>query len=138
LMFLAGVIVLCGQLGVPGMAVMPTALVSRYWPLERWLDARRLIRRGRDAAAQLFKFLERRGDVGQVVGAEFLPPLAKQIEFDNVSLREPGSGRMLLEGVTLNIPAGQRIGLIGADDLEKYALVYLIPCLLDPSSVQMR
>jgi ATP-binding cassette subfamily B protein len=73
-----------------------------------------------------------------VVGAEFLPPLAKQIEFDNVSLREPGSGRMLLEEVTLTIPAGQRIGLVGADDLEKHALVYLIPRLLDPTSGEIR
>ena len=46
---------------------------------------------------------------------------------DNVTLKEPGTGRLLLEGVTLNIPAGQKIGLCGADDLEKHALVYLIP-----------
>ena len=89
--------------------------------------------RGKEAADQVFKFLDRRGDVGQVVGAEFLPPLAKQIEFDNVSLREPGTGRMLLEEVSLTIPAGKRIGLIGPDDLEKHALVYLIPRLLDPT-----
>jgi ATP-binding cassette subfamily B protein len=87
---------------------------------------------------QLFKFLERRGEVGQVVGAEFLPPLTKQIEFDNVSLREPGSGRMLLEEVSLTIPAGQRVGLVGSDDLEKHALVYLIPRLLDPSAGEIR
>ncbi|HEY7313476.1 MAG TPA: ATP-binding cassette domain-containing protein, partial [Gemmataceae bacterium] len=56
-----------------------------------------------------------------------------------VSLREPGgSGRMLLEEVSLTIPAGQRIGLIGPDDLEKYALVYLIPRLLDPSAGEIR
>ena len=70
--------------------------------------------RPRRRPVALFKFLERRGEVGQVVGAEFLPPLAKQLEFDNVSLREPGIGRMLLEDVTLTIPAGQRIGLVGA------------------------
>jgi ATP-binding cassette subfamily B protein len=139
LLFVAGLIVLHGQMGVAGVVALATALVSLYQPVERWLEARRLIRRGRESAVQLFKFLERRSEVGQVVGAEFLPPLSQQIEFDNVSLREPGgSGRMLLEEVSLTIPAGQRIGLIGPDDLEKYALVYLIPRLLDPTSGEIR
>lgn len=138
LLFVAGVIVLYGQLSVPSVAVMAVALVSLYWPVQHWREALRIVRRGRDAAGQLFKFLERRGEVGQVVGAEFLPPLAKQIEFDKVSLREPGTGRMLLEEVSLAIPAGKRIGLIGPDDLEKHALVYLIPRLLDPTVGEIR
>jgi ATP-binding cassette subfamily B protein len=138
LLFVAGVIVLYGQMGVAGEVALATALVSLYRPLGRWLESRRLLRRGREAAAQVFGFLERRGQVGQVVGAEFLPPLAQRIEFDGVSLREPGGNRMLLEEVTLTIPAGQRIGLVGADDLEKHALVYLIPRLLDPTAGEIR
>jgi ATP-binding cassette, subfamily B, bacterial len=138
LLFVAGILVLNGLLTVASLVALSTALVSLYRPIESWLEARRLIRRGRESADNVFKFLERRGEVGQVVGAEFLPPLSKQIEFDNVSLREPGSGRMLLEEVSLTIPAGKRIGLVGADDLEKHALVYLIPRLLDPTSGEIR
>ena len=138
LLFVAGILVLSGQLRVASLVALSTALVSLYQPVQRWLEARRIIRRGRDSAENVFKFLERRGEVGQVVGAEFLPPLHKQIEFDNVSLREPGSGRMLLQDVSLSIPAGKRIGLIGPDDLEKHALVYLIPRLLDPTSGEIR
>jgi ATP-binding cassette subfamily B protein len=138
LLFVAGVIVLHGQTAVPSVVALAMALVGLYRPLEGWLESRRLVRRGRESAAHVFKFLERRGEVGQVVGAEFLPPLARQIEFDNVSLREPGGGRMLLEEVTLTIPAGQRVGLVGTDDLEKHALVYLIPRLLDPTSGEIR
>ncbi len=138
LLFVAGMLVLSGQLTVASLVALSTALVSLYQPVQRWLEARRIIRRGRDSAENVFKFLERRGEVGQVVGAEFLPPLHKQIEFDNVSLREPGSGRMLLQDVSLTIPAGKRIGLIGPDDLEKHALVYLIPRLLDPTSGEIR
>src|SRR5260370_9511373 len=96
------------------------------------------MRRGEASARQVFRFLDRKSEVGQVVGAEFLPPLSKKIEFDNVSLREPGSERMLLEEVSLTIPAGQRVGLIGADDLEKHALVYLIARLLDPPAGEIR
>src|SRR5262249_45734634 len=63
---------------------------------------------------------------------------SKQIEMDNVTLKEPGSGRTLLENVTLNIKAGQKIGLCGVDELEKQALVYLLPRLLDPTSGEIR
>ncbi len=138
LLYVGAFIVVGGQLSVAGAVVLATALLTLYFPMARWLESRRFVRRGKESAQQVFRFLERRGEVGQVVGAEFLPPLARQIEFDNVSIRDPGSGRMLLEDVTLNIPAGQRIGLIGADNLEKHALVYLIPRLLDPTAGEVR
>jgi ATP-binding cassette subfamily B protein len=138
LLFAAGVVVLSGGMGVAGVIALATALVSLYRPVEQWWEARKTLRRGRESAGLVFKFLERRSEVGQVVGAEFLHPLSKKLEFDKVSLREPGSGRLLLEDVSLTITAGQRIGLIGADDLEKNALIYLIPRLLDPSSGEIR
>jgi ATP-binding cassette subfamily B protein len=138
LLYFAGVVVLRGRIGVPSIVAMTTALISLYWPLQRWLANRKQMRRGREGAVQLFRFLDRPSEVGQVVGAEFLPALEKRIEFDSVSLREPGSGRMLLSNISLTIKAGQRIGLVGPDELEKHAFVYLIPRLLDPTSGEIR
>src|SRR5439155_6122194 len=51
---------------------------------------------------------------------------------------EPGTNRMLLQGISLTIQAGQRVALIGAEEMEKHALVYLIPRFLDPSSGEIR
>jgi ATP-binding cassette subfamily B protein len=138
LAFVAALFVLYGRLSAAGAVVLATTLLCLYRPVENWLEARKLLRRGREAAAQVFGFLERKGEVGQVVGAEFLPPLAKQIEFDNVTLKDPSNGRVLLDEVSITIPAGQRIGLAGSDNLEKHALVYLIPRLLDPSAGEIR
>jgi ATP-binding cassette subfamily B protein len=138
LLYVTGILILNEKLGVARVVALTVALVSLYRPLELWFESRKVLRRGRESAAHLFRFLDRRGEVGQVVGAEFLPPLSRNIEFDNVSLREPGSDRMLLEEVTLTIGSGQRVGLIGADNLEKHALVYLIPRLLDPTVGEIR
>jgi ATP-binding cassette subfamily B protein len=138
LLYAAGLIILQGKAGVASLIAMTTSLLLLYGPGNRWLTDRRIMQRGRESAVQLFKFLDRPSEVGQAVGAEFLPDIEKQIEFDNVSLREPGSGRMLLQNISLTIKAGQRIGLVGTDDLEKYALVYLIPRLLDPTSGEIR
>jgi ATP-binding cassette subfamily B protein len=138
LFLLAGFVVLQGRLGVTSAMVLVTALVSLYWPLETWLEQRRFQRRGRESAVVLFNFLDRPGGVGQVIDAEFLPAMSKQLEFDEVSLQEPGTGRKLLQGVSLTIQAGQRVAVLGPEDMEKHALVYLIPRFLDPTSGEIR
>jgi ATP-binding cassette subfamily B protein len=134
----AGLGVLDGRLGFASTIVLVTALISLYWPLTYWLENRRYLRRGRDSARVLFSFLDRSGGVGQVVEAEFLPALSKQLEFDNVTLQEPGTGRKLLRGITLTIQAGERVAIVGPEDMEKHALVYLIPRFLDPTSGEIR
>jgi ATP-binding cassette subfamily B protein len=138
LLCVAGILVLDGRLGLAGAIVLVTALVSLYWPLIDWLEHRRFIRRAREAATILFGFLDRPPEVGQVVGAEMLPPLSDRLEFEDVTLKEPGTSRVLLRGVSLKVPAGQRIAIVGPDELEKHALVYLVPRFLDPSSGEIR
>ncbi len=138
LLFVGGLVVLNGELGVARAVTLAAALVSLYWPVVAWLENRRYVRRGRQAAEVLFRFLDRPGEVGQVVGAEFLPPLSDRLEFDNVSLREPGTGRALLQGVSLTIRAGERVALVGPEDMEKHALVYLINRFLDPTAGEIR
>src|SRR5262245_43103977 len=138
LLFFAGLITLQGHLEAASAITLATALVCLYWPLQAWLENRKVVRRGRESAGVIFHFLDRKGEVGQVVGAEFLPPLGKELEFDNVTLKEPGSGRLLLQDVSLSIKAGQRVGLVGSEEVEKHALVYLIPRFLDPTSGEIR
>ncbi|NBO91257.1 MAG: ABC transporter ATP-binding protein [Planctomycetia bacterium] len=138
LFYVGALMVLYGGLPLAGAVTLATTCLCLYRPLDRYLEGWRLLKRGKESAQQIFAFLERKGDVGQVVGAEFLQPMTEQLEFDSVNLREPGSGRMLLDEVTFTISKGQRIGLIGSDELEKHALVYLIPRLLDPSGGEIR
>jgi ATP-binding cassette, subfamily B, bacterial len=138
LLFVAGLLILTGNMDPAAGVAMATALVSLYRPVEKRWEGRRVMRRGAVAADHIFRFLERRPEVGQVVNAELLQPLSRELDFLKVSLREPGTNRMLLDDVTFRIPAGKRVGLIGADDTEKHALVYLIPRLLDPTSGEIR
>ncbi len=138
LLYVAGLIVLTGRLGVASGITLATALLSLYLPLVNWLEHRRLIRKARESAAVVFRFLDRPGEVGQAVGAEFLSPLSRSLEFDDVSLQEPGTGRKLLESVTLTIKAGERVCIVGPEEMQKHALVYLIPRFLDPNSGEIR
>lgn len=138
LLFLGARSVLVGEFTVPGLAVLAVALVSLVAPVVGWLDAARKLRRGRESAAAIFEYLDRKGEAAEAADAEFLPPLTSRIEFRSVTLKEPGTGRLLLDNVSFAIPAGARVAIVGPDATEKHALVYLLPRFLDPTSGEIR
>ena len=72
LLTVGAMLVLHGQLSAAGAVVLIAIFLCQYGPVSNWLAGYRLLKRGKDSADQVFKFLERRGDVGQVVGANFL------------------------------------------------------------------
>jgi ATP-binding cassette subfamily B protein len=138
LLYIAGLIVLSRGLGAANVIVLAATIVCAIWPIRAWLRQRRRIREGRNSAVLIYEFLDRPREVGQIVGAEFLGGIESAVEFDNVSLREPVSGNTLLDGVSLTISAGERVGLVGSSEAEKHAFVYLIARLLDPNSGEIR
>jgi ATP-binding cassette subfamily B protein len=138
LLLVMGIVIVQGQLGVTSAVILVTALVSLYWPVTAVLEGRRRIRRARQSAKEIFDFLDRHGTVGQDVQAEFLPAMSKHLEFSKVFLREPGTGKPLLQGVNLTLQAGHMAALVGPEEQEKQALVYLLPRFLDPTSGVIR
>src|SRR5262249_12206602 len=52
--------------------VLAAALISLSLPLVNWLQHRRILRKARESATVVFKFLDRPGEVGQAGDAEFL------------------------------------------------------------------
>lgn len=138
LLYLAASGVLAGGFTVAGLVVMSVALVSLAAPIAGLFDYAARQRTGREAAAALFEFLDRKGETAEAADAEFLPALTTRIEFRNVTLNDPATGRLLLQNVTFAVPAGASIAVVGPSAAEKHALVYLIPRFLDPSSGEVR
>jgi ATP-binding cassette subfamily B protein len=134
LLYVAGLIVLSRGLGAANVIMLAATIVCSYWPIRAWLKHRRLVRHGRESAVLVYEFLDRPREVGQAVGAAFLNGVESTIEFLDVSLREPHSGRMLLDEFNLTIAAGERIGLVGPADAEKHAVAFLLTRFLDPTS----
>jgi len=138
MLFLAARAVLAGEFSVAGLAVMAVGVVSLAPPIAEWLDARRKLRRGHEAAESIIEFLDRRGEATEAADAEYLPALRGRMEFRNVTLKELGTGRNLLDNVTFAVPAESRVAIVGPEAVEKRSLVYLIPRFLDPSSGEIR
>jgi ABC-type multidrug transport system fused ATPase/permease subunit len=102
-----------------------------------WQRLRRVIRRAGKSAGPVFEFLEKKSEIPQAVGAQFLAPLRDRITLENVSLSD-AEGRPILVGVSAEFRSGTRTALVGMDDDAKYALACLIPRLIDPKVGRVR
>lgn len=124
-------VVVRDHISIATMLILIAALAGLAAPIHKWRELRRTIRRANRSAVEIFNFLEREPELHQVVGAQFLPPMKDKITLEDVSL-ESRSGRMLLDRVSLEIPAGGRAVIVGRDEDSKIALACLIPRLIDP------
>lgn len=85
----------------------------------------------RTSIDQIYRYLNTIPAVGQSVGATFLQPLEKCVEFHAVAFTD--GKRKLLDGVSLKIPAGGITSVVAFDRAEAVALVALLPRFIDPS-----
>lgn len=122
-----------GELSFAAGMLMLTAIGAGYFPLERLLRTMREHPRAESAAGRINAYLTRIPEVGQAVGAKFLQPLSRLLEFENVSYTTSDK-RLLLDGLDLKIPAGRTVAFISTDPLESIALAYLVPRFIEPQS----
>jgi len=93
-----------------------------------------LAQRATASGARLFQILDREPLIVSAPGAQPLPPGAGRVELRDVSLRYEGATHDALHDVTLEIPAGRTIALVGATGSGKTSLVALLPRLYDVSA----
>jgi ATP-binding cassette subfamily B protein len=119
------------SISISSMLILLVSLAGLAYPINEWLRLAKSIRSANRSAHGIFEFLQRRPELHQEVGAQFLNPPKEQVAFENVSL-ESRSGRKLLDGFMAEIPAGARTAILGMDEDAKVALLCLIPRLIDP------
>lgn len=137
-LYVAGRAVLGGTLTPAGLAVQGAAAVAIAGSVLRWVGANVKARRGRAAEDDIDEFFDRRGDAGQPIDAEFLQPLSRKLDLIEVSYREPGTGRMILEGVSMGVPAGERAAVLCSNPDEARTLAYLLTRFLEPTAGEVR
>ncbi len=121
------------QIAIGTMLILFVSLTGLAYPIMEWIRLRKALRQANRSAGAIFEFLERKPELHQDVRATFLEPPKEQIALEHVSL-ESRSGRVLLDDVTVEIPARARTALLGLQDDSKLALACLVPRLIDPKS----
>ncbi len=124
-------VVVSDQISIATMLILLVSLGGLAYPITQRIRLGKAIQQANRSTRGISEFLDRRPELHQNVGAHFLNSLKEQIVFENVAI-ESRSGRRLLDGVSVEIPAGSRTAIMGQDDDSKLAMVCLIPRLLDP------
>lgn len=124
------------QLSLAGVAVLVACFSGISLALEQIQSAIRIRQSAIPAAMRIQRFLDRIPDVSQAVGAKFLEPLSKAIEFYQVNYALPGQPP-LLDLLSLSIPAGKEVAVIATDERAAQALVSLLPRFIDPQGGQV-
>jgi ATP-binding cassette subfamily B protein len=126
---------LSGQLSVGRLSIVLQSLVvapaaALVTPWDNWLEL------GLSSFASM-------SDLEQAVGVERFTltgsgrlerPPAKEIRFEKVSFRYPGSSHPVLEDLDLVLPVGSSLALVGDNGAGKTTLVKLLARLYDPTA----
>ncbi|MEZ6128519.1 MAG: ABC transporter ATP-binding protein [Planctomycetaceae bacterium] len=129
-------IVFGNLIGLPAASMLVAALGIMMMSLNRSIDAPRLRGTATVAADEINQYLLRVPPVSQVVGARFLEPMSRLLQFNQVSV-ETETNPDLLCSLDLKIEFGKRVSLIALNPREAEALVTLIPRFADPSAGQV-
>jgi subfamily B ATP-binding cassette protein MsbA len=108
------------------------ALFLMYGPLKKLSRVNANIQQGIAASQRIFELLDTHTEVAQARGAPPLAPLARSIEFRDVSFEyEDARGKSALRHVSFTVTAGQTVAIVGRSGAGKTSLVNLIPRFYD-------
>jgi ATP-binding cassette subfamily B protein len=89
------------------------------------------------SAARVFEVLDRGDVLGVPAAPKALPAGPLDLELRDVELAYPG-GKPVLRGVSLRVPAGTTLGILGPTGAGKTTLLHLVPRFYDPDVGSVR
>ena len=103
-----------------------------YTPVKRLSRVNANLQQAIAAATRIFEVLDTHSEVVERPGAAALAPVARTIEFRDVSFAyDEGAGKSVLKNVSFGARAGQVIALVGLSGAGKTTLVNLLPRFYD-------
>ena len=128
-----------GALGLPALLVILMLGVEVFRPLR---ELRSLLHQGmlgRSAAEGVFALLSATPEVppsaAETSGAR---PLAPAVAFEAVTFRYPGARRVAHDELSLDVRAGERVGIVGPSGAGKSTVVKLLLRFHDPQGGRVR
>ncbi|HWL34639.1 MAG TPA: ABC transporter ATP-binding protein [Frankiaceae bacterium] len=123
-----------GALSVGGLAVYAQAVLGTM-ALGAQGDPQRTYREGAALAQRAVALATRIGPPAPGTGRHDLAGAPRRgIRFENVSFRYPGTERLVLDGLDLDVPAGRSLAVVGLNGAGKTTLVKLLTRLYEPTS----
>ncbi len=132
-LFYGGVRISSGATTPGALMSFLAALIMLYEPVKRLANANNVIQQGIAAAERVFEIMDAPVAVREPEQPLPMPSFAREITLREVSLRYDGGERLVLDRVSLSVPYGAIVALVGRSGAGKSSLVNLIPRFMDPT-----
>jgi subfamily B ATP-binding cassette protein MsbA len=136
--WVAGYQVIHHQMTLGSLTSFVIALLLLYSPIKNIGRINGIVQPALAAAARVFELLDKEPDMKELPGAVALREGVHHIKFQNVYFKYPSAegvpSNMVLRDITLEIPPGQMVALVGLSGSGKSTLANLVPRFFDPSS----
>ena len=111
------------------------AMLMMYAPAKKLSRVNANLQQAIAAADRIFEMLDTHTEVAEPPNAQPLPPFSRAIEFRDVTFAyEDVHPRAIIRNVSLTVPVGQMVAIVGRSGAGKTTLVNLIPRFYDVSS----
>jgi len=126
--------IMSGRMNAAQLVAFLIFLFRSYDPMRKLSRLQNSIQQALAAAQHVWEVMDEHAAINEKPGAEELPTLKKEIELRNVSFGYSNETRSVLRDVSLKIPAGTMVALVGESGGGKSTLTKLLPRFHDPSS----
>lgn len=117
---------------VGGFLSFVAAMLMLTAPLKRLTAVSEFMQRGLAASESVFELLDSASEVDE--GKTSIGRANGKLAFEHVGFSYQAEGRRILQDITLEIPAGQTVALVGASGSGKSTLANLVPRFYAPTS----
>lgn len=109
------------------------ALFSAYDPMRKLSRLHNAFEQALAAARHVWEVLDEHDELPEKPKAIELQPLAQKISFENVSFKYANDEKQILKNVSLEVPRGAMVALVGESGGGKSSLIKLVQRLYDPT-----
>jgi len=132
--WVAGYQVIHHQMTLGSLTSFVIALLLLYSPIKNIGRINGIIQPALAAATRVFEVLDREPELKDSPAAGMLPPGPHHIRFSHVYFQYPHTPDMVLRDISLDIPAGRMVALVGLSGAGKSTLANLAPRFFDPTA----
>jgi ABC-type multidrug transport system fused ATPase/permease subunit len=130
-----------GHISIGTIVAFVAALSNLFEPIQQLSQLYATYQSGMAALEKIFQLLDVKPDLEDRADAIELPPIAGEVDFDDVSFayqrrrgEEGGEQVLALDHISLQIPPGQTVALVGATGAGKSTMAKLIARFYDPTT----
>lgn len=131
---LGGLLMNAGASATIGTLVAMIALQEQLlWPLEALLEIGRELRTTRALFTRVFEYLDKPVEISETSDTTSIKrsQMRGDVRVDKVTFSYPGNGEPTLSSISIDIPAGSSVAIVGATGSGKTTLGYLLARLYD-------